>query len=443
MGRLYKRGNIWWIRYYRNGKCFPESSGSTQHAVAKSLLKLREGEGAKGVPVTPMMARFTFDEAARDLEREYAANGRRSLDSVERRIRKHLLPFLGGRRMAGITTVDVRRYTEQRQIAGAKNATINRELAALKRMFTLARRAGILAASPFIPMLAENNVRKGFFEREQFDAVCAHLAAPVQAVVTFAYLTGWRGPSEVLTLQWRQVDLVAGVLRLEPGTTKNNDARVFPFDVFPELRELLHRQRAITDAVEKANGKAVPWVFHRDGRPIRTYQTAWKSACEAAGCPGLVPHDFRRTAVRNMSRAGLPDTVSMKLTGHKTRSVFDRYNVTAESDLRNGVALLAATMKRTIQGTIDRTRRLIPIRSGDKIRRFAKESNGAGGGGRTHTQLPVRDFESRASASSATPAGVTQNSRFGFILPTSCADGWWRCCWCSERCASGRSRIRA
>src|SRR5688572_17496520 len=110
MGRIYKRGRIWWIRYYRNGKCYPESSRSTQHAVAKNLLKVREGDGAKGLPVTPLMARFTFDEAARDLEREYAVNGRKSLDSVKRRIKLHLLPYFGGRRMAGITTVDVIRY---------------------------------------------------------------------------------------------------------------------------------------------------------------------------------------------------------------------------------------------------------------------------------------------------------------------------------------------
>ena len=253
-------------------------------------------------------------------------------------------------------------------------------------------------------MLIENNVRKGFFERAEFEAVRALLPESIQAVITFAYLTGWRGPSEVLKLQWRQVDLVHGVVRLEPGTTKNRDARVFPFDVLPELRAILEEQRAVTDAVERATGQIIPWVFHRKGRPIRSYQQSWKVACEAAGCPGLVPHDFRRTAVRNMSQAGLPDTISMKLTGHKTRSVFDRYNVTSEADLRSAVARLAGAAKGTIQGTIDRKRTFTPIRAGVKIRKFAKESFGAGGGGRTHTQLPVRDFESRASASSATPA---------------------------------------
>ena len=114
----------------------------------------------------------------------------------------------------------------------------------------------------------------------------------------------------MLPLQWSQVDLDAGVMRLEPGTTKNNDARVFPFAALPELCELLIRRRAITDSIEKLTGKTVPWVFHREGRPIRSYQFAWMSACESSGCSGLVPHFFRRTAVRNMSRAGLTDSVS-------------------------------------------------------------------------------------------------------------------------------------
>lgn len=120
MGRIYKRERIWWIRYYRNGKCYPESSRSTEYAVAKNLLRLREGDGAKGVPVTPLMARFTFDEAARGLEQEYAANERRSLETVKRRIKLHLRPFFGGRRMAGITTLDITTYTGQRRAEGGR-----------------------------------------------------------------------------------------------------------------------------------------------------------------------------------------------------------------------------------------------------------------------------------------------------------------------------------
>jgi len=128
--------------------------------------------------------------------------------------------------------------------AGAANATVNRELALLKRMFELAMNDGTLLVAPSIPMLAENNVRKGFFERAQFDAVCAHLTPALKAVVTFDYLTEWRVPSEVLTLEWRPVDFEVGVVKLEPGTTKNNQARTFPFGALPELRELLVAQRA-------------------------------------------------------------------------------------------------------------------------------------------------------------------------------------------------------
>ena len=119
-------------------------------------------------------------------------------------------PFFGGRRMATITTADVRRFVDQRQAAGAANGEINRELASLKRMYSLALHAGKLMARPHIPLLEENNVRTGFFDRAQIEAVLAHLPAPVQPVIRFAYLTGWRVPSEVLTLEWRQGGLPGG-----------------------------------------------------------------------------------------------------------------------------------------------------------------------------------------------------------------------------------------
>ena len=131
--------------------------------------------------------------------------------------------------MSHITTVDVRRYAADRQKDGAANGTINRELAALRRMFCLAIQAGTLMHGPHIGLLQENNIRRGFFEREQFDAVRAHLPADLRGVVTVAYVTGWRVRSEILPLTWAQVDRPAGEVRLEPGTTKNKDGRTFPY----------------------------------------------------------------------------------------------------------------------------------------------------------------------------------------------------------------------
>jgi integrase len=162
----------------------------------------------------------------------------------------------------------------------------------------------------------------------------------------FAYLTGWR-KGEVQGLTWRQVDLRAGVVRLEPGTTKNGEGRSFPFSDFPQLSELLHQQRESTSRFERATGRIVPRVFHRQGLPVRSFRKAWANACAAAGVPGRLFHDLRRTAVRNLERAGVPRSWAMKLTGHKTESVYRRYAIVSEADLSAGVGKVAALLART------------------------------------------------------------------------------------------------
>jgi integrase len=164
--------------------------------------------------------------------------------------------------------------------------------------------------------------------------VVGRIAGQSSKVATFAYYTGWRVQSEVLTLQWHQVDLKAGVVRLDPGTTKNREGRVFPLGMLDDLRTSVEAQRACTEALQRARGEIVASVFHREGQPIRNFRKAWKTACKAAGCPGRIPHDFRRTAMRNLVRAGVPEKTAMQLTGHKTRAVFDRYDIVDESDLR-------------------------------------------------------------------------------------------------------------
>jgi integrase len=361
MGQLMKRGDMWWIRYYRDGRRYAESARSRKETDARRLLRLREGDIERGLPVAPKIGRLRFEEAANDLVNDYKTNGRRTLDDAQRRIDLHLAPFFGRRRMSSISITDVREYIAQRLastvvihrgrdvtrddgttkhyperrrvIDGASPGEINRELTALKRMFRLAAQAGKLLVVPYIPMLRESNVRTGFFEREQFEAVREHLPTYAQPIVTFAYYTGWRIDSEVLPLEWRKVDFDAGTIQLDPGSTKNDEGRLFMFEAIDELRRTLETLRDQVAIFNKARASIIPWVFHRDGARVRTFRRAWASACTAAGCPGRIPHDFRRTAVRNLVRAGVPERVAMAMTGHKTRSVFERYNIVSSSDL--------------------------------------------------------------------------------------------------------------
>ena len=137
------------------------------------------------------------------------------------------------------------------------------------------------------------------------------------------------------------MDAAAGTIRLEPGETKNGRGRTLPYAALSELAALLAAQRAYTDDVQRRTGQVVPWVFHREGQPIKSFRTAWRAACRRTKL-ARIPHDFRRTAVRNLVRAGVSEKVAMGLTGHLTRSVFDRYDITNDRDLREAVARLAA-----------------------------------------------------------------------------------------------------
>jgi integrase len=144
----------------------------------------------------------------------------------------------------------------------------------------------------------------------------------------------------LLTRQKHHVDLQAGWLRLEPGETKNREGRMFPLT--PELREILERQLARTREIEKATGQIIPWLFHRDGQPIKSFRRAWLTACKRAGVPGRIPHDFRRTAARNLERAGVPRSAAMKMVGHKTESIYRRYTIADEGMLREAAIKLSA-----------------------------------------------------------------------------------------------------
>jgi integrase len=286
-----------------------------------------------------------------DLLTEYRVNGRRSLRRAEISV-AHLRGYFGALRAQAVDTPQVRAYIDVRQVAKASNATINRELAALKRAFTLGSQARRILTKPYIPSLVESNARQGFFEREQLDAVLKHLPEAIRPVAGFAYITGWR-LSEVIGLTWAQVDFTAATVRLEPGTTKNRQGRTFPFT--PELRALLEMQRSHTTALSTKTGRIIPHVFHRHGKPIKSFYGVWRNACDAAGVPGRIFHDFRRTAVRNLERAGVPRSVAMQMVGHKTEAIYRRYAIVNDADLRAAAVKLAeasAIPTRPAMGTI-------------------------------------------------------------------------------------------
>lgn len=324
-----------WIKYYQGGRAVRESTGTDKETVARRMLRTREGDVERGIPINPKMGRITSEDAAVDLLNDYQINGKKSHDHVKRRIDLALKPAFKGKRLISITTAEIRAYVATRQDGGAANATINRELAALKRMFTLAVQAGKLHGKPHIPMLREDNVRRGFFETDQFESVCRHLPAPLQPVVRFAYLTGWRMRSEVLPLEWRQVDWQGRVVRLDPGTTKNREGRSFPFTA--ALETLLKEQQAEHERLKKS-GRLVALVFHREGERIRNFRRAWVSACRSAGVPGRILHDFRRTAVRNLERADVPRSAAMAMVGHKTESIYRRYAIVDAGVLRDAAS---------------------------------------------------------------------------------------------------------
>lgn len=339
-GGVYQRGGVFWIRYSHRGLKKRESSKSTRRADAVKLLRRRLAEMGSGRLVGPDAERTTFTDLEEMLRANYELNGKRSIKRVECAL-VHLRAFFTFSRVPDITSDRIAAYIRHRQDAKAAPATIRYELAMLRHAFTLAVQAEKATHKPHIPAIAVDNARKGFFEPAEFAAVEEKLPDSLRPFVRFLYLTGWRA-GEAMGLTWAGVDFAAGVIRLEPGVTKNREGREFPFAAFPALAELLREQRERTTVLDRKHSRITGPVFHRNGRAIRSYARAWNAACKAAGVAGRLVHDLRRTAVRNLERAGVSRSVAMKLTGHKTEAVYRRYAITSPADLKEGVGKLSA-----------------------------------------------------------------------------------------------------
>jgi integrase len=326
-GTLYQRGNIWWVKIRVDGRPVYESSKSEKKSDAiklrdKMLAKKSRGELSGGAADKVLIGELLDDFLKSDIKpsTRYIAG---------KVIEKNIRPYFGKIRAQRLTTDLMDRYRAQRTAAGKSDSTANRELSILRTSFHNARKRTPpkVLVVPYFPIVAETTIRKGFLTDEQHDTLLKELPAELKGLFITGYITGLR-KGEITSIQWPQVDFEAGLITLGKGETKNDEARSVPI-IDGDMRDLLTAAKKERDEKWPSS----PWVFNRAGEPIRDFRWSWDEACKRAGVPDLKFHDLRRTAVRNMRRAGIPQVIRMKISGHKTDSMERRYNIVDGDDL--------------------------------------------------------------------------------------------------------------
>lgn len=311
---------VWWIRYFVNGKKRRERVGKKSLAIKRYQIRKAQVYEGRFLPA----AGASMADLKELLFENYRLNG-----YVLKPIKaswNRLKDTFGGMRADQVTTEQIERYIRDRAIEEYANASINRDLASLKRMFHLGIRASpprVRVIPAFPARLKEAPPRSGFVGDSQYRALQDEpLELWLQAFLAVAYKFGLRR-GELLSLRVGQVDLKERVIRLNAGETKNDEARIAPMT--SEVHELLE---------ECVRGKGPQdYVFTRGKRRVMDFRGTWETLTKQAGLPGLLVHDLRRSAVRNMVRRGIPEKIAMAISGHKTREVFDRYNIVSESDI--------------------------------------------------------------------------------------------------------------
>ena len=295
--------------------------------------------------VGPRAERVTVKDLLALVTQDYATTGNRSSRTLKFRVAA-LESELGHLRAVAVSAGDIEGYKSKRLGDGKAKATINRELACLRRAYRLASqsRPPLISANrvPTIELYREDNVRQGLVSHEDYLALLAQLPDPINDAVTLGYLSGWRR-AEVLGLTWPEVDRTRGLITLPAERSENREARELPLS--PALAALVEK-RWQARLVSGPNGPGVcDRVFHRDGELVRDFRGAWWKAVRAIGRPSLLFHDLRRSAVTNMIRAGVPEQTAMRISGHRTSSVFRRYRIVETKDLLSALTQTESTLK--------------------------------------------------------------------------------------------------
>lgn len=327
-----KRSGIWWWKCGR----IRVSTGCRRLRDAQAWQLARLAEMGRGSLVGLRATQQTYESAETALRNQHAVDGRRASLACQL---AHLRSYFSGWRATDITPAACRDYAARRRHEGAAVATVNLELARLRRGLRLLWQSGLIPAAPHVPMLPGANVRRGWLELADVDAILACLPARCAPPVRFLALTGWR-LGEALGLEWSRVHRDAREIRLD--TSKSGDPRCLPYGTYPALE-------AVIEAQWRGRSGLCPWVF--PGRALRplyrgTVERHWRAACEATGHRGALIHDLRRSLVRRMEAAGVPRHVAMSITGHRSEQVYLRYAITDRSAQEDGLALLSAQQER-------------------------------------------------------------------------------------------------
>jgi integrase len=349
----------WNIQFSVNGKQYRESTHTDSYNEAQKYLKRRTAEVQTGKFHGTKVDRTLVSDILADVIADYELKDRHSIDKMARPlIENRLKPYFGRMRASSVRVPAITAYMVERKKAGGAVASVNRELALLRRAFKLGVVNGKVGAAhvpDFTQLLQkERNSRQGFWEHNEYETFRDALPVDECAMFVFGYWTGCRF-GEIAHLEWSQVDLPGRAVRLRDDQTKPGEPRIIPLGgPGADLYEMLvgqgkRRAELCPDT---------PWVFFRQGsvdpkkqsarrgRQVQDIRKAWEKAAKETGINRLF-HDLRRTGIRNLVRAGVPEKVAMLISGHKTRSVFERYNIVDERDLHDAAEKLHRHLTRT------------------------------------------------------------------------------------------------